>query len=418
MREDKYVAGDFVWSGIDYLGEPTPYDNEARSSYFGAVDLSGLPKDRFWLYRSHWRPDVPTVHILPHWNWPERVGRPVPVFVYTNGDAAELFLNGKSLGRRMKGEPPARPTNFAATARVTASSARPDASPELAIDGNYIQRWFAGSPDPHQWLELDLGESRSIRCLELSFERETRRYGYVVKTSDDAHEWRTVVTHTASDRPDVGGAENAGLHSVDVAARYLRIEIDDIRSVSWARYSACIREVGVYGEPVESAFYEPTYDYRLRWNDVSYAPGELKAVAYRDGEPIGEAVVRTAGEPAAVRLTPDRTELAANGDDLSFVLVEAVDQNGVPCPLADNRVTFTVAGPAELAGVGNGNPMDFESLQASEHSLFHGQAVLIVRTQPGKAGEISIRASAAGLTGGAATCHATFLEDPTPRSLR
>jgi hypothetical protein len=407
MRQDKYVAGDFIWSGIDYLGEPTPFDNEARSSYFGAVDLCGLPKDRFWLYRSHWRPDEPTVHILPHWNWPDRVGQTVPVFVYTNGDSAELFLNGKSLGRRTKGEPPARPENFASTARVTASSARPDVPPELAIDGNYIQRWFASSPDPRQWIELDLGESRAIRCLELSFERETRRYGYVVKASDDARDWRTVVTHAASDRPDVGGAENAGLHRVDVAARYLRIEIDDIRSVAWARYSACIREVGVYGEPVESAFYEPTYDYRLRWNDVAYSPGELKAVAYRKGATIGEAIVRTAEEPAALRLTPDRTQLTANGDDLSFVVIEAVDRNGVPCPLADSLVTFAVEGPAEIAGIGNGNPMDFESFQASNHSLFHGKAVLILRTIPGKAGEISVRATAAGLAAGEATCQAT-----------
>lgn len=91
MNQDRYVAGDFVWSGIDYLGEPTPFDNEARSSYFGAVDLCGMPKDRFWLYRSHWRPEETTVHVLPHWNWPDRVGQSVPVFVYTNGDSAELF---------------------------------------------------------------------------------------------------------------------------------------------------------------------------------------------------------------------------------------------------------------------------------------------------------------------------------------
>ena len=76
-------------------------DRQAASSYFGIVDTCGLPKDRFYLYRSYWRPDDALVHILPHWNWPERVGLPVPVFVYTNGDSAELFLNGKSLGRRL-----------------------------------------------------------------------------------------------------------------------------------------------------------------------------------------------------------------------------------------------------------------------------------------------------------------------------
>ncbi len=102
MEKDKFVAGEFVWTGFDYLGEPTPYSRQARSSYFGIVDLAGIPKDRFYLYRSHWRPDVTTVHILPHWNWPDRIGQNVPVYVYTNGDTVELFLNGKSLGKQTK----------------------------------------------------------------------------------------------------------------------------------------------------------------------------------------------------------------------------------------------------------------------------------------------------------------------------
>ena len=102
MEKDRFVAGEFVWTGFDYLGEPTPFSREARSSYFGIVDLCGIPKDRFYLYRSCWRPDVITVHILPHWNWPDRVGQNVPIYVYTNGDSAELLLNGRSLGRRTK----------------------------------------------------------------------------------------------------------------------------------------------------------------------------------------------------------------------------------------------------------------------------------------------------------------------------
>ena len=104
METDSYVAGEFVWTGFDYIGEPTPHADHARSSYFGIVDLAGFPKDRYWLYRSHWRPDETTVHILPHWNWPNRIGKNVPVFIYTNGDSAELFLNGESLGLRRKGE--------------------------------------------------------------------------------------------------------------------------------------------------------------------------------------------------------------------------------------------------------------------------------------------------------------------------
>jgi beta-galactosidase len=127
-----FVIGEFVWTGFDYIGEPTPYNKDKtnllnftdpvekarmeaelktlggnippRSSYFGIVDLCGFPKDRYYLYQAHWRPDLPMAHILPHWNWPERVGQVTPVFVYTSGDEAELFLNGKSLGRKRKGK--------------------------------------------------------------------------------------------------------------------------------------------------------------------------------------------------------------------------------------------------------------------------------------------------------------------------
>ncbi len=97
-----YVAGEFVWTGWDYLGEPTPYYT-SRSSYSGIIDLAGFKKDRFYLYQAHWRPDLPMAHILPHWTWPERVGQNTPVHVFTSGDEGELFLNGRSLGRRTKG---------------------------------------------------------------------------------------------------------------------------------------------------------------------------------------------------------------------------------------------------------------------------------------------------------------------------
>ena len=97
-----YVGGEFVWTGWDYLGEPTPFDS-SRSSYSGIIDLAGFKKDRFYLYQAHWRPDHPMAHILPHWTWPERVGQITPVHVFTSGDEGELFLNGKSLGRKKKG---------------------------------------------------------------------------------------------------------------------------------------------------------------------------------------------------------------------------------------------------------------------------------------------------------------------------
>lgn len=270
MEQDRFVAGEFVWTGFDYIGEPVPYiadgwgrftkrqltrAEESRISSFGIVDLVGIPKDRYYLYRSHWAPEKQTIHILPHWNWPERVGKVTPVYVYTNGDSAELFLNGKSLGKRSK--------------------------------------------DPQAPVVRDR--------------------------------------------------------------------------------------------------------YALRWLDVAYEPGELKAIAYRNGQELGTAVLRTAGAPASLRLTPDRTELVADGDDLSYLLVEAIDASGNVCPLAMNEVQFTVDGPGIIAGVGNGDhhyPAEFDT----DHvTLFYGKAMLIVRTSAGAAGPIRIQASCDGLEEASAT---------------
>lgn len=105
LQDDKpWVIGEFVWTGFDYLGEPTPYDEvwPSRSSYFGINDLAGLPKDRYYLYRSRWNTKDETLHILPHWNWKGREGKIIPVFVYTNYNSAELFVNGKSQGIQRK----------------------------------------------------------------------------------------------------------------------------------------------------------------------------------------------------------------------------------------------------------------------------------------------------------------------------
>ncbi|KAJ0417595.1 glycoside hydrolase superfamily [Aspergillus carlsbadensis] len=98
-----YVGGEFVWTGWDYLGEPTPFDS-SRSSYFGIIDLAGFPKDRYWEYQARWNPDVKMAHILPHWNWPERDGENTPVHVFSSADEAELFVNGESQGRIARGD--------------------------------------------------------------------------------------------------------------------------------------------------------------------------------------------------------------------------------------------------------------------------------------------------------------------------
>jgi beta-galactosidase len=267
QEQDRYVCGEYVWTGFDYLGEPTPYadylvkdgkitqQQVSRSSYFGIVDLCGIPKDRYYLYRSHWAPEKTTVHVLPHWNWEGSEGKKIPVFVYTNGDGGELFLNGKSLGKKTK--------------------------------------------NPKS---------------ENSIER-----------------------------------------------------------------------------------------YRLMWHDVLYEPGELKAVAYREGKVIGQDIVRTASEPDHLKLTPDRMHIDATGDDLSYILVEVFDKNDNPCPKADNLINFAVEGPATIAAVGNGNPQSLEPFKADYRELFFGKAMLILQSKREKKGKIKIIARSDGLKRARAT---------------
>jgi beta-galactosidase len=392
MEDDRFVAGEFVWTGFDYLGEPTPFTQQARSSYFGIVDLCGIPKDRFYLYRSYWRPDTTTIHILPHWNWPDYIGQKIPVFVYTNGDSAELFLNSKSLGRRTKGDLPKKPANYAQGKSVTANSAEPNNIAANANDANNTTRWCAATADANQWWQVDFGEVKPVKYLALDFEKEAKNYGYVIKASIDGTDWQDIVTKETSREPRWGGPTQQ-FHEVDVQARYLRIEFTDLQNGVWAS----IREFGAYPEKVESDYYTVTYKYGLRFNDVKYEPGELKAVAYKDGREIGYAVMRTAGEPATIRLTPDRKEMAATGEDLCYILVEALDVTGTLCPLAENLLRFKVGGPVDIAGVGNGNPLSLEPFQADYRKLFYGKAMLILRTVEGKTGQVKIIAESDGL---------------------
>lgn len=237
-----YVAGGFVWSGWDYLGEPTPY-YQARSSYFGTIDLAGFKKNRFYLYQSHWRPEHPMVHILPHWNWPERIGEVTPVHVFTSGDEVELFLNGRSLGRKKKGE----------------------------------------------------------------------------------------------------------------------------------------------------------FEYRLRWDDVLYEPGEIKAVAYRKGEFWADAVTKTTGKSAMLKVEADRNIIASDGKDLSFITISVHDKDGQVVPDAKNFIRFTVEGAGELVATDNGDPTDMTSFQSPLRNAFNGYCLAIVRAIPGKSGNIILKAESENL---------------------
>lgn len=267
-----FIGAEFVWTGFDYIGEPTPYNADlsnlnnysdpadkaraekelaelgkirtpSRSSYFGIVDLAGFPKDRYYIYQAHWRPELPMAHILPHWNWPERVGQVTPVFVYTSGDEAELFLNGKSLGRKKRGQ----------------------------------------------------------------------------------------------------------------------------------------------------------YEYRLRWDDVIYQPGELKVVAYKKGKKWATDVRKTTGPGAKLMLKADRDRVNADGRDLSFVTVTVADIEGLLVPRSKNHIRFRIEGPGEIIATDNGDATSFESFQAPERTAFNGLALVIVRATAGLPGKIRLIAEADGL---------------------
>ena len=296
---------------------------------------------------------------------------------------------------------PERPANFAKGRAATASSSQTDHAPDSANDGSRDTRWTAASGEAEQWWQVDLGQVQSIKYLAIEFEREEKLYGYEIKVSPDAAAWETIVTKPTSAEPRWGGPKQI-FHSVDTQARYVQIEFNETRENAWA----AVAEFAVYPEYCESDYYDVTYAYRLRWNDVAYEPGVLKAVAYKAGKRIGEATMRTAGEPARLRLTPDRTRLSASGEDLAYILVEVLDGKGTLCPLAGNLVRFEIDGPAEIAGIGNGNPLSLELFQDESHELFHGKAMLILRTLEGQNGRIRVTARAEGLKDGRAQLQA------------
>ncbi|KIM94790.1 glycoside hydrolase family 2 protein [Oidiodendron maius Zn] len=251
MAQDNFpfVAGEFVWTGFDYIGEPTPYGGNpgARSSYFGIVDLAGFKKDRFYIYQARWRSDLPMVHILPHWTWPERVGQITPVHVFSSADEVELFVNGVSAGRKT----------------------RPGSSV-----------------------------------------------------------------------------------------------------------------------------------YRFRWDNVQYSTGDLRAVAYKNGNQWAVDSRKTAGNAAALNVTVDRASIAGDGVDLAYVSVAVSDASGTVVPRADNTITFSVSGPGTLVSTDNGDPTDMVAFSSASRKAFSGLALAIVKANAGATGQITISAAADGITGG------------------
>ncbi len=401
MERDTYCGGEFVWTGFDYLGEPYPYmqylalkdfpqEKLARSAYFGIVDLMGVPKDRFYLYRSHWNKTATTLHILPHWTWPDRVGQTIPVYVYTSGDSAELFLNGKSLGRRMKGQSQPKPINFAAGKVATASTVETANHTNLAanaLDGKHDTRWCASSDASPQWWQVDLGNRTAFRFLAVAFENDPKGYGFEILISDDGVTWHPHFIKKLGDSAPM---------TIDKPAmgRYVRVMFTDLNKGRWAS----IREVTLSDQQMDNSYYDICDTYRLRWLKVAYEPGELKAVAYEKGKKIAEQVIRTAGPAVAVRLTPEHAVVPADGESVVFVQVDVVDAQETCDPLATQRISFALEGPGELVAVGNGNARGLDSFtEVASHPLYFGKAMAVVRREAGTTDVIKLTASAEGL---------------------
>ena len=274
-RDRKFFIGEFLWSGFDYIGEPTPYfDNfPVKASFFGATDTAGFPKDLYHLFRSQWT-TRPMVHLLPM-NWTDhKPGEPVQVWAYANVDTVELFLNGRSLGVRR-------------------------------------------------------------------FDHKTTTYG----------------------KPYLETTEPTG---------------DDKTFPS-----------GSYTSPNGS-----TGKLHLTWN-VPFAPGKLVAKASRDGRVVATDHLETAGAPRALRLTPDKRVIAADGESLSYVTVDVLDARGVIVPGADDAISFKVSG-GTLAGLDNGREESAENYKAASRTAFNGKALAIVRSS-GRAGPITVTATSPGL---------------------
>lgn len=262
-----YVAGDFMWTGIDYLGEA---HWPARSSSAGVLDTCGFEKDSYYFYQSIWKRPEPVAHLLPHWNLQVEEGTIIPVLGYTSCESAELFLNGKSYGRKAY------------------------AYPAYGM---------------------------------------TERYGHFDKAP-------------------------------------VPVNTDDL-FLSW---------------------------------DVPYIPGCVELVGYIDGREAARHTVRTAGEPAAVKLNCYRSEMKGDGLDIAQIEAEILDEHGNLCVQADTKLTFTVQGSGYAAAVDNGNPEGMESMKGSCIHAFHGRALVIIQSDETETGDAcTVCAEAEGLPGASVT---------------
>jgi beta-galactosidase len=153
------------------------------------------------------------------------------------------------------------------------------------------------------------------------------------------------------------------------------------------------------------------YEYRLRWDDVVYQPGTLKVVAYKNGKVWATDEVKTAGEPAKLKVHPDRNRIRADGRDLSFVTVTVMDRHGIMTPRAGNRIHFDIEGPGEIVATDNGDPASFESFQSHDRNAFSGLCLVIVRGVAGQPGTIQLTATSEGLKVGTASIKTTQAKD-------
>lgn len=401
MEKDRYVAGEFVWTGFDYLGEPSPFNEDARSSYFGIVDLCGIPKDRYFLYRSYWNQKAETVWVLPHWNW--NVGDKTPVYVYSSGDSAELFLNGKSLGKRSKMKALSAVKNDAlamtgVAPTISASSTEnrngQTNAPENAFDSNPETRWCASSNANGEWLRLDFETAIAPIPQLIVLEQSAEKYRFRLEISNDGQKWETAFTHDRA--AATGNCVQIPAAALKAPASSFRLVFDETSPGAWAS----VREWR-FAEKLSQSELLPSYyavidKYRLRWEDVSYEPGTLEAVAYRDGKEIGRQTLRTAGKINAIRLTPEKVRFA-NDDDLIFVLAEAIDKSGTLCPNEMRSFSVSIDGPAELVGIGNGNPMGYDSIGDASHPLFYGKAMIVLRSTDAEGKTVRLKVVSDGL---------------------